>query len=474
MGLAIERRFAEAARLHVGDTVRVSSSVAGSRPARVEAIYEPVPDPATIMRRDFHVRLHLADLAALAGLPDRVDRIGVVLRPGVGVDSAAARLNRTAFGYDVFPSRAIASQSSMTFVVVSRFHRAIAIISVLASTVFLLCLMLLKVEERRRDVAMLRFTGISRRTVFMALVLEAAVIALAGSIVGAGIGAVASAVVNAYYQRAFDTVAGVFRRSRPAPCCFAVGLSVVLGRRRRRAGRVAHGAHGADAALEPGSMTWRWALRDLLRHRARTALSLLGVAIATALLLDMVLLSGGIERSFGQLLVSRGFQLRVSPRGTLPFDTDASARQRRQLLAHCVPNPAWCRLARSSGRRRSRGVAPHWCRWWCTASRRTRRESTNSNVAATSASPTPMACCWARRRPSGSRSASVTRSGWSGASIRAWPPRRIERVVTVRGMVRFVYDAKDQPSVARGAAAGAAARRRDGGDRASFLMLRVE
>ena len=228
MGLAVERRFADAARLHVGDTVQVSSSVTGLRPARVEAIYEPVPDPATIMRRDFHVRLHLADLAVLAGLPDRVDRIGLVLRPGIGVDSAAARLNRTAFGYDVFPSRAIASQSSTTFVVVSRFHRAIAIISVLASTVFLLCLMLLKVEERRRDVAMLRFTGISRRTVFTALVIEAAVIALAGSIVGAGIGAVASAVVNAYYQRAFDTSL-VFSEVTSSTVFFAVGMSVVLG-----------------------------------------------------------------------------------------------------------------------------------------------------------------------------------------------------------------------------------------------------
>src|SRR6185312_3615072 len=138
MGVAIERRFADVARLRVGDTVRLSSSVAGSRPARVVAIYEPTPDPATLMRRDFHVRLHLADLAELTGLPDRVDRIGVVLRTGIGVDSAAARLNRTAFGYDVFPSRLVASQSSTTFVVVSRFHRAIAIISVLASTVFLL------------------------------------------------------------------------------------------------------------------------------------------------------------------------------------------------------------------------------------------------------------------------------------------------------------------------------------------------
>lgn len=227
--IAIERRFAEAARLRVGDTVKLSTSgTSAARRARVEAIYEPRPDPATIMRGDYHVRLHLADLAAILGQPDRVDRIGVVLQPGTDADRAAARLNRSAFGFDVLPSRAVAAQSSTTFIVVSRFHRAIAVISVLASSVFLLCLMLLKVEERRRDVAMLRFTGISRGTVFIALALEAAIVAVCGSILGAGIAAAASAAVNAYYQRAFDTsmLFSVFTRGT---VLFAVGLSLLLG-----------------------------------------------------------------------------------------------------------------------------------------------------------------------------------------------------------------------------------------------------
>ena len=227
--IAIERRFAETAHLRVGDTLRVSSAAMPvPQLAHVAAIYDPKADPATVMRRDFHVRLHLGDLGRLLDQPDRVDRIGIVLRPGVDADSAAARLNRTAFGYDIFPSRVIAAQSSTTFVVVSRFHRAIAIISILASTVFLLCLMLLKVEERRRDVAVLRFTGISRRTVFVALVIEAAVIATAGSAIGVGLAALASSAVNAYYQHAFDT-ALIFSEFASGTVLFAVALSVMLG-----------------------------------------------------------------------------------------------------------------------------------------------------------------------------------------------------------------------------------------------------
>jgi putative ABC transport system permease protein len=62
----------------------------------------------------------------------------------------------------------------------------------------------------------------------------------------------------------------------------------------------------------------------LRRHRARTLLAVLGVAVAAAMLLDMVMLSTGLRESFRQLLVSRGFQLRLSPKGTLPFDTEAT------------------------------------------------------------------------------------------------------------------------------------------------------
>ena len=66
------------------------------------------------------------------------------------------------------------------------------------------------------------------------------------------------------------------------------------------------------------------ALASLRRNRARTILAVLGVAIAAAMLLDMVMLSTGMRESFRALLLSRGFQMRLTPRGTLPFDTEAS------------------------------------------------------------------------------------------------------------------------------------------------------
>ena len=63
---------------------------------------------------------------------------------------------------------------------------------------------------------------------------------------------------------------------------------------------------------------------SLVGHRARTMLAVLGVAIAAAMLLDMVMLATGMRESFRQLLLSRGFDIRLAPKGTLPFDTDAT------------------------------------------------------------------------------------------------------------------------------------------------------
>ena len=67
-----------------------------------------------------------------------------------------------------------------------------------------------------------------------------------------------------------------------------------------------------------------WAIKGLLRQRLRAVLAVAGIAISAAMLLDMVMLSGGIDKSFGELLLTRGYQIRLTPRGTLPFDTEGT------------------------------------------------------------------------------------------------------------------------------------------------------
>ena len=227
--VAVERGVAEELGLSLGDTVRLGTAPDSlNRVAVLTAIYEPRPDPAEIAKRERHVRLHLPDLAAILGAPDRVDRFGIGLRPGVAPDSASELLNLTAFGFRAYSSQSIAAESSQTFLVVSRFHRAIAIITIVAGAVFLLCIMLLKVEERRMDAAMMRFVGVRRRTIFGALLLEAGLVAILGSVLGTGLAVLAGAATNAYYRRFFDT-ALTFSLITPGIVAFGVALSLGLG-----------------------------------------------------------------------------------------------------------------------------------------------------------------------------------------------------------------------------------------------------
>ena len=83
-----------------------------------------------------------------------------------------------------------------------------------------------------------------------------------------------------------------------------------------------------------------WGLRSLVRQPLRTGLSLTGIAVAAAMLLDMVMLSGGIDKSFSELVLRRGFQMRLTPKGTLPFDTEATIGGVSEIVAALRRDPA--------------------------------------------------------------------------------------------------------------------------------------
>jgi putative ABC transport system permease protein len=71
-------------------------------------------------------------------------------------------------------------------------------------------------------------------------------------------------------------------------------------------------------------MMFRLALATLTRRRARTALTTAGVAVAAAMLLDMVMLGSGMRESFRGFIEQQGFQIRITPRGTMPFDSETT------------------------------------------------------------------------------------------------------------------------------------------------------
>jgi putative ABC transport system permease protein len=227
--IAIDSRLAADAGLAIGDRVFLSATAGDSgQPAIIGAIVRRGADPAEIARGEYRIRLHLTQLQQLLDYGDRVDRFAIGTTSDAATGQAIGRINDAAFGFRAHRSRDIAVQTSATFAVVSRFHRAIGVITVVASAIFLLCIMLLKVDERRRDVAALRLMGISARTITRGVVLEAAAIAVFGSVVGVGIGAITTWIVNAHYQSVYRTPVR-FSIVTGDIILLAVSLSLALG-----------------------------------------------------------------------------------------------------------------------------------------------------------------------------------------------------------------------------------------------------
>lgn len=225
----VERPWAEGAGITTGARVRVRASIeAVSCSAVVAGIFEPPPDPALLNASRPRVLFHLPHLQALTGRETEVDYFTVLARPGIDLDDLAIDLEPLLPGAQVLRVSEVADRSSTTFGVVSRFHTAIALITLVAGGVFLACIMILKVQERRLPFAAARLSGIPRRFLFWWTVAEAALLSTLGGAVGLAFGFAASAVVNTYYQRYYDTTLE-FSRVTGGVVAEALALAIVLG-----------------------------------------------------------------------------------------------------------------------------------------------------------------------------------------------------------------------------------------------------
>jgi putative ABC transport system permease protein len=231
--IAIDERLAQDAHLAIGDRVVISGQPGAGRAGLgdtvvVAAIVSPRADPSEVARDDYRVHLHLTDLQRLSGAEDRVDRFAVRTTGPEYTDRALARINASAFGFRAYRSSDVAVATSKTFQVVSRFHRAIAVITITASALFLLCILILRVDERRREIGALRLMGISSRSVVVSVVIEAALISVVGSVVGTGIGWVTSLAITWHYRGVYRTPLA-FALVTPDIVAFAVAVALVLG-----------------------------------------------------------------------------------------------------------------------------------------------------------------------------------------------------------------------------------------------------
>lgn len=233
--ILVSRQLLEAERLVVGAVVSLSADPSGAdpRPYRIAGVYEPVADPHRLGDPRLEARFHLPDLIALTRDPaepasaEEVTAVNVRLRdPKDGAAfarDAAARL----------PGHVVRSTSRSEgavdpFVVLERFHLAIALVTVIASSIFLLALMVLLVEERRSTVAILRLIGLRRRRIVLQVLAEGLVIAVIGACFGVALAILLEGGFNRLFQWHYDTPL-VFVQVTPPIAWRSVLLAVPLG-----------------------------------------------------------------------------------------------------------------------------------------------------------------------------------------------------------------------------------------------------
>ena len=231
----VSRQLSEALNITAGDSLRLSPDASGAnaRDFRVAGVYEPVADPMRINASKHEVRLHLPDLIGMTAdaadplSAETVDAINVSLANPSEAQAFAGDVAARIPGIVARPARG-ASGETRTFVVLERFHLAIAIVTIAASTVFLLALSVMLVDERRETVGLLRLIGLTTRRILAQVLLEGLLIAAAGSLFGLGLAMASQGVINRYFQWHYDT-ALVFVRITPDVALRCVAMAVPLG-----------------------------------------------------------------------------------------------------------------------------------------------------------------------------------------------------------------------------------------------------
>jgi putative ABC transport system permease protein len=215
--ILISRQLATEQGLAVGSVVQLATDAAGTgaRSFRVAGIYEPTPDPARLGAVPREVRLHLPDLldvtrppGGLAGT-EYIANINVALVDPADATAFSRDVNARMPGVIARPS-AEAAGSAGPFRVLQRFHLAIAVVTIVAATVFL------------------RLIGLPARRVLVQVLVEGVIVAAAGAAFGLVLAVISEGLINAFFQWRYDT-ALVFVRITRDVALTSTAIAVPLG-----------------------------------------------------------------------------------------------------------------------------------------------------------------------------------------------------------------------------------------------------
>ena len=233
--ILISRQLAELEGISTGDEVELATAEQGgnARMFRIAGLYEPTPNPMRLGVVPLAVRMHLTDLLALTRDPatpagtERVAGINVALLDPEDARAFANDVNASIPGVFAYLTTSL-EWSGGTFVVLERFHQAIAVVTIAAATVFLLALTIMLVDERRATAGVLRLIGFPARRILVQVLLEGLLIAGAGTLFGLALAVASEDLINRFFQWRYDT-ALVFVHVTPTVAATCLAIAVPLG-----------------------------------------------------------------------------------------------------------------------------------------------------------------------------------------------------------------------------------------------------
>jgi ABC-type lipoprotein release transport system permease subunit len=230
----ISRQLAETEGLSVGSVITLATDEAGSRARqfRVRGIYEPTPNPARLGSVILETRMHLPDLLDMTRPDDvpagaeTISAINIKLKNPSESQQFAREV--TARSPGAFATPTVGARGVGPFLVLERFHFAIAAVTIVAATVFLLALTVMLVDERRQTVGVLRLIGLPVRRILLQVLVEGLLVAGVGALFGLVMAVLSQRLINAFFQWRYDTFL-VFVRITPDVAATCVAIAVPLG-----------------------------------------------------------------------------------------------------------------------------------------------------------------------------------------------------------------------------------------------------
>lgn len=213
--ILVSRQFLTDLGVDLGETLRLSR--AANLPGREMRVmgYFDLPFLESALFKPYAVLVHLSEMQSLLGVDrienrtvDAIDAISIQLTQEYRTDPALVRALQADLRERYPYFQVISRQDQLDYVqdssgVGQGFYTALGSVALVIGLLFLATVMIMNVAERTNEIGIKRAIGLSKRTIFQQVFMEAILILLFGGAIGVVFGNFGSDLLGDYVSRSF-------------------------------------------------------------------------------------------------------------------------------------------------------------------------------------------------------------------------------------------------------------------------------